>query len=42
MKFRQLVLVNKLMEEYKPSDGPSSKTPAVAGQVFMKGNGDGL
>ena len=35
------ILVRKLMGEYKPSDKPVSKTPTVAGQVLVKGNGDG-
>ena len=41
VKFKQPVLVCKLEEENKPSEGPALKTPAVAGQVLIKGNGDG-
>ena len=42
IKLMQPVLERKLMEEYKPSDGPASKTPAVAGQVLsLKDDGDG-
>ena len=41
VKFMQPVLVRKLKEEYKPSEGPASKTPAVAGQVLVKGDGSG-
>ena len=36
VKFIQLELVHKLVEEYKPRDGPASKIPAVAGQVLVK------
>ena len=36
-----LIIVRTLVEEYKPSDGPVSKTPAVAGQVLMKVDGEG-
>ena len=41
VKFMQLVLVRKLEEEYMPPKGTASKTPAVAGHVLVKGNGDG-
>ena len=41
VKFMQPVLVCKLEEEYMPPKGMASKTPAVAGQVLVKGNGDG-
>lgn len=41
IKFTQPVLVRKLWEEYGPKDGPASWLPSVAGQVFMKGDGDG-
>ena len=36
VKFMQPVLVQKLLEEYKSSECPASKTPAVAGQVLTK------
>ena len=39
IRFTQPVLVQKLDEEYKPPDGPVSKTPAVAGQVLLKCHG---
>ena len=39
IKFTQPVLIQKLIEEYKPSYGPMSKTPVVAGQVLVKGDG---
>jgi hypothetical protein len=41
IKFTQPVLIKKLNEEYKISDGPVSKMPAVAGQVLMKGDREG-
>ena len=41
IRFTQPILVKKLEEEYKTPDGPVSKTPAVAGQVLVKGDGDG-
>jgi hypothetical protein len=41
VKFMQLVLVQKLIEEHKPAQGPASKTPAVSGQVLIKGNVNG-
>ncbi len=28
-------------QQIQPPDGPASKTPAVAGQVFVKGDGNG-
>ncbi len=37
----QPVLVCKLEEEYMPPKGKSSKTPAVLGQVLVKGDSDG-
>jgi hypothetical protein len=37
----QPVLIKKLNNEYKMTDGPVSKTPAVAGRVLVKGDGDG-
>ena len=42
VKFTQPVLVQKLEEEYTPPNGIASKTPAVAGQVLVKGDGDGM
>ena len=42
IKFTQLVLIKKLNEEYVVPNGPVSKTPAVAGQVLVKGEGDGM
>lgn len=36
VKFTQLVLVQKLLVEYKPSVGPASKSPAIVGQVMIK------
>ena len=42
IKFTQPVLIQKLMEEYKPLDSPVSKTPAVAGEVLIKGDGEGM
>ena len=41
VKFTQPVLVCKLEEEYTPPIGMASKTPAVTGQVLVKGDGDG-
>ena len=41
VKFMQRVLARKLVDEYKPSDGPVSKTPPVASKVPMKGDGEG-
>ena len=41
IKFTQPVLIQKLNEEYTVPDGPVSKTPAVAGQVLVKGDGEG-
>jgi hypothetical protein len=41
VKFTQPVLIKKLNEEYKVPEGPVSKTSAVAGQVIVKGDGDG-
>jgi hypothetical protein len=40
VQFTQLVLLHKLIKKYKPLDGPASKTPAVAGQVLMKVDGN--
>ena len=39
--FTQPVLLKKINNEYKLTDGPVSKTPAVAGQVLVKGDGEG-
>ena len=41
IKFTQPVLIKKLNQEYKVSDGPVSKAPAVAVQVLVKGDGEG-
>ena len=41
IKFTQPVLIMKLNVEYPVPDGPVSKTPAVASQVLMKGDGEG-
>ena len=41
IQFTQPVLIQKLKEEYTVPDGPVSKTPAVAGQVLIKGDGEG-
>jgi hypothetical protein len=41
IKFTQPVLIQKITDEYKVPDGHASKTPAVAGQVLVKGDGDG-
>jgi hypothetical protein len=41
VKFMQPVLVQKLEEEYTPPIGMALKTPAVARQVLVKGDGDG-
>ena len=40
VRFTKPVLIKKLNEEYKMPKGPVSKTPAVAGQVLVKGDGD--
>lgn len=40
-KFMQLVLVHKIIKEYKPSEVSASKTIAVARQELMKDIGDG-
>ena len=42
VKFTQPVLAQKLEEEYTPPDGIASKMPAVAGQVLVKRDGDGM
>ncbi|KAL7474026.1 LOW QUALITY PROTEIN: hypothetical protein ACHAW6_000026 [Cyclotella cf. meneghiniana] len=42
VKFTQPVLVKKLEEEYTPPNGVALKTPAVAGQLLVKGDGDGM
>ena len=42
VKFTQPVLVCKLLEEYKPSGGPASKTPAITVQKLIKRDGIGL
>jgi hypothetical protein len=39
IKFTQPVLIQKITDEYKVPEGPASKTPAVAGQVLVKGDG---
>jgi len=41
VKFTQPVLIKKIDSKYKMSDGPVSKTPAVASQVLVKGDGEG-
>jgi hypothetical protein len=41
VKFTQPVLFKKIKDEYKMTDGLISKTPAVAGQVLVKGDGEG-
>jgi hypothetical protein len=41
VKFMQAVLIKKINDKYKMSDGPVSKTPAVAGQVLVKGDRGG-
>ena len=41
VKLMQPVLIKKINDKYKMSDGPVSKMPAVAGQVLMKGDGEG-
>jgi hypothetical protein len=41
VKCTQPVLIKKINDEYKMSDGPVSKTPAVAGQVLVKDDGEG-
>ncbi len=42
MKFTQLVLIQKLGDEFDLSGGGQApKTPAVAGQVLVKGDGSG-
>jgi hypothetical protein len=41
IKFTQPVLVKKLKDEYNVPEGPVSKTPAVAGQVLIKGDDAG-
>jgi hypothetical protein len=41
VKFTQPVLIMKINNEYKITDGPVSKTPAVDGQVLVKGDGQG-
>ena len=38
-KFTQLVLVQKLEDEFELSSGKPPRTPAVAGQVLARGNG---
>ena len=39
IKSTQPVLINKLNEKYTVLDGLVSKTPAVAGQALIKGDG---
>ena len=41
IKVTHPVLIKKLNKEYKVSDGPVSKIPVVAGQVLVKGDGEG-
>jgi hypothetical protein len=41
VKFMQPVLIKKIKDEYKMTDGLVSKTPAVASQVLVKGDGEG-
>ena len=41
IKFTQPVLVQNLVNKYKPPEGPVSKTLAVAGQIIVKGDGNG-
>jgi hypothetical protein len=41
VRFTQPVLIKKLNEEYEVPEGPVLKTPVVAGQVLVKGDGDG-
>ena len=40
-KFTQPVLMLKLVQEYMSSDGSTSKTTAIAGQVLIMDYGDG-
>jgi hypothetical protein len=35
------MFVCKLVEDYKPTDGPASKIPAVGRQVLTRGDVDG-
>ena len=39
--FTQPVIVQKLKDEYITEGGRASKTPAVAGQVLVRGDGSG-
>ena len=42
VKFPQAVLVQKLEDEYlENNDGKAPKTPAVAGKILVKGDGNG-
>jgi hypothetical protein len=41
VKFTQPVLIKKINAKYKMSGGPVSMTPAVAGQVLVKVDGEG-
>ena len=41
IKFTQPILIKKINEEYKLTDGPVSKMLAVASQVLVKGNREG-
>jgi hypothetical protein len=41
VKFTHPVVIKKINDEYKMTDGPVSKTPDVAGQVLVKGDGEG-
>ncbi len=40
IKLIQLVLVQKLEGEYKPTDGTALKMPVLAGQLLVKGDCD--
>ena len=42
VKFTNPVLIQKLQDEYEIPTGRPSKTPAVAGQVLVKGDGSGM
>ena len=41
IRVTQPILVQKLVDKYVKTEGPASKTPAFAGQVLVKGDGDG-
>mmetsp|Transcript_12683 Transcript_12683/g.27423 ORF Transcript_12683/g.27423 Transcript_12683/m.27423 type:complete len:222 (-) Transcript_12683:2590-3255(-) len=42
VKFTQPVLLQKLEDDYNLPSGRAPKTPAVAGQVLVKGDGSGM